>query len=967
MRGVIVVFGLLLVLFFAFNAVSEDNVVEQSVFDEVQENGSARIIVYLKDDVKTGYGIFSAEEEVNVQDVVNDFNQDELSVTHEYGIVKGFAGSVSEEGLEKLRNDKRVERVYYDTPVKIFLQNSVPLINATKVYPKIANGLNLTGANQTICVIDTGINASLPELAGRIVGQYCYCSSGCCPNGQTQDTNAGDDNGHGTHVAGIIAANGSSGNVNGVAPGARIVMIKTMNSAGVGSSGDIVDGINYCVSNKSLFNISVISMSLGGDVVYTTEDSCQSGDPIAVTASAAVANGIFVAVASGNDGSTTGISGPACAKNVTSVGAVTKNLAMASYTNRNSLLDLLAPGGANDGNVNNDINSSTFDGSNAERYKSGTSMATPHVAGAAALLMQYKKLENGTVLSPFYVEDVFKRSGFNISDAGGSGLTFSMIDINAAIIYADSKAPDIVLSIIPGSANFSVNNVTLNFSVIDTNLGAYSINVSYPNGSLLRSSNANISLTTANLSVVGNYTIVVFANDSKGNVNLTIEILSVVGADVVLVSPVDYYNSSGNNITFNCSATSYTNLKNISLYTNVSGGFALNQSVNVSGTYNSSNFTLTDVADGNYLWNCRAYDVNNNSAFAAGNRTFRVDTLLPIIQLLSPENDSNQTDGSGSVVFKFNATDTNLANCSLVINDAAEQPNKSIISGINNSFTKIFSSSNYYNWGVNCSDYSNNKNGSVVYRVNVSVTTTTTTTTLGGGGGSPGGGGSAGASSVTQTTATTTTIKQAQQQETSSKEKVYEDNGVDIKGLEESNPDLKTALSLTGKSADKLAVASNERASVARKLESSDGVTTVETRFSFKEGHKDIIMYDEVPKIFAADASKINVDAGGGEYKVVKADPIYVFTFPNVEAGKEYKVSYSVVEYMPGNVIDVFEKPILMYDKSEEKASLESPANLGVKFAERLKEYKRYWWAFAAGVIAIILAIILILMRKKEK
>jgi len=56
-----------------------------------------------------------------------------------------------------------------------------------------------------------------------------------------------------------------------------------------------------------------------------------------------------------------------------------------------------------------------------------------------------------------------------------------------------------------------------------------------------------------------------------------------------------------------------------------------------------------------------------------------------------------------------------------------------------------------------------------------------------------------------------------------------------------------------------------------------------------------------------------------------------------------------------------------MYDKSEEKASLESPANLGVKFAERLKEYKRYWWAFAAGVIAIILAIILILMRKKEK
>ena len=982
--GVFLISGMFFVLFFVLvssSSHSGSDKVENEVLDVLEEQGEARVIVQLKDEVKTGYGIFSVQQEVEVAEVVDDLNGEDINVSRVYDALEGFAGKVNLEGLEQLQQDSRVERVYYDAIVQIQLQNSRGLINATKVYNRLINGVNITGANQTICIIDTGINASLNEFAGKIAGQYCFCSlnegsfggsNACCPSNVSQEQNASDNNGHGTHVAGIAAANGTNGSIQGVAPDALLVVIKTMNSSGSGSSSDIISGLNYCINNRTIFNISVISMSLGSGS-YTSEDTCQSDDAIAPTASLGVANGIFVVASSGNVGSTTIISGPACAKNVTSVGAVSKTLAIASYSNRNSLLDLLAPGGENT-NDNTKINSSSYDNSDGQRYKAGSSMAAPHVAGVAALLLQYKKLENGTVLNPLMLEDVLKRTGLNISDSG-SGLYFPVVDALAALIHLDARSPDVTLNITPLAANFSVSNVTLNFTALDTNLGNYSINITFPNGTLLASSNQNITLAPSNLSVVGNYSVLVFANDSKGNVNITILNLTVTGVDVELISPPRFFNTTNTSISVNCSVTSYVALSNISLYTNVSGSFLLNQTMNVTGTRNSSNFNLQGLSDGNYLWNCLSYDnSSNNSAWAASNRTFRVDTLLPAVQLLNPLNNTNKTDGSGVVTFAFNASEAYLANCSLLVDDAVDQSNVSILPWVNQSFTKTFSSSNYYNWGVNCTDYSNNRNGSVTFRVNVSVTTTTTTTTLaggggGGGGGSPGGAGSAEAAATT----TTTTLKVVTSSaETISKERVYLEEGArDIAALEKEKPDLKLALTLTNKDAGTLAVAGSAEASISRNLESGDGVSTVETLFTFEDAHAEIIMYDEVPKIFAADAGNLEVEVEAGSYQVVKADPVFVFTFKNVSAGRNYKISYSVVELMPASILEVFDKPVLMYDKSEQP-EIEKPAQIsGAGVAGGAKElvarYQRFWWAGAAGILLVIIGLLLWGKRKGEE
>ena len=397
MRWGIFLIAIIISLFLVEVIYSDTANVENEVLNSIQETGEARVIVQLKDEVQQGYGIFSVTDEVNTADVVQDY-RDELNISHEYDVVKGFAGEIDAEDLELLKQDNRIERIYYDAVVNIQLQNSRGIINSTQIYNRMINGVNITGANQTICIIDTGINASLNEFNGKVVGQYCFCSlnegatANCCSGNSAQNSSAADNNGHGTHVAGIAAANGTNGNIIGIAPDAKLVIIKTMNSSGSGSSSDIISGIDYCVSNKTIFNVSVISMSLGSGS-YTTEASCQSIDAIAPTASLAVANGIFVVASSGNDASTNGVSFPACAPNVVSVGGTyDADLGMEIFssctdlttapdkimclTNRGNNLDLLAPGDR--------ITSTALGGGVVD--KRGTSMAAPHVAGLAALM-----------------------------------------------------------------------------------------------------------------------------------------------------------------------------------------------------------------------------------------------------------------------------------------------------------------------------------------------------------------------------------------------------------------------------------------------------------------------------------------------------------------------------------------------------------------------------------------------------
>jgi serine protease len=212
-----------------------------------------------------------------------------------------------------------------------------------------------TGANVTVAVIDSGVDAGHPDLAGRVLPGKDYVSGG---DGRT------DDNGHGTHVAGIIAANTGNGvGIAGAAPGVNILPVKVLDGNGSGWDSDVAAGIIWAADNGA----SVINLSLGG-----------AADPLTAEAIIyAQQRGALIVAAGGNSGSTTNApSYPAAYPQVMAVAAASSTTSIANYSTRGSYIDITAAGTA--------ILSTYPQG--AYGYSSGTSMSAPFVSAAAAVI-----------------------------------------------------------------------------------------------------------------------------------------------------------------------------------------------------------------------------------------------------------------------------------------------------------------------------------------------------------------------------------------------------------------------------------------------------------------------------------------------------------------------------------------------------------------------------------------------------
>jgi subtilisin family serine protease len=223
-----------------------------------------------------------------------------------------------------------------------------------------------TGSGAVVAVVDSGVLASHEDLAGRLLQGHDFVQNDATPQ---------DENGHGTHVTGIIAADAGNGvGIEGVAPGTKVLPIRVLGANGSGTTANVAKGIDFAVAHHA----DVINMSLGGDAISTVVGS----DPAVVDAvNRAIAAGVVVVAAAGND------SLPYCEQPQTKgkmlcVGAIDSRGQRSFYS---STGDLVAPGGSGLGGSSEDILSTWTDGKYADL--AGTSQATPHVAGVAALLV----------------------------------------------------------------------------------------------------------------------------------------------------------------------------------------------------------------------------------------------------------------------------------------------------------------------------------------------------------------------------------------------------------------------------------------------------------------------------------------------------------------------------------------------------------------------------------------------------
>jgi subtilisin family serine protease/cyclophilin family peptidyl-prolyl cis-trans isomerase len=298
---------------------------------------------------------------------------------------------------------------------------------------------DLLGQGQSVVVLDTGIDPNHPAfgadadgngIADRIVYQYDFVGS--------NDDNAYDGQGHGTHVAGIIAS--SDSRYSGIAPGANLIVLKVLDDAGRGSAYDIQEAMNWVVSNARQYNIAAVNLSLGDGSFYTSAARGYLSSQI----QALTNSGVMVVAAAGNDyhlSSRQGIAYPAADPYALSVGAVWAGAgqygnwqtgstdAIAFFSQRDDTeLDIFAPG----------VYITSADAEGSYVAQSGTSMATPEVTGMLVLAQQLAERELGRRLSFDEIRSLLKSTGDTINDGDderdtvtNTGLNFKRIDMMA--------------------------------------------------------------------------------------------------------------------------------------------------------------------------------------------------------------------------------------------------------------------------------------------------------------------------------------------------------------------------------------------------------------------------------------------------------------------------------------------------------------------------------------------------------
>jgi subtilisin family serine protease len=332
--------------------------------------------------------------------------------------------------MQELAANQFILRVERDTQVRMLDGAADSQILANQVWP-----LGVNGTGVRLAILDTGIDTSHPEFTGRIL---------LCHTEVPRTSTCEDDNGHGTHVAGIAGASGVNSAAKGVAPEVSFLIDKVLDSTGSGSLSQIEAGIEWAVAAHA----NIISMSLGTNPVDMAGIAlnCDSVFPSLTEAvDSAVADGVTVVAAAGNAG-LNGLGAPGCIGSVIAVGAVGSNDVLAYFSSIGAAMSdhgVVAPGV----NIFSTLLSGTYE------TLSGTSMATPMVSGTAALV-----LSSNPSLSPSSVRNIlFSTSDCVLLLCPNNDIGYGRIDalnaVKAALSGTQPSSFDFHVALSPASGS----------------------------------------------------------------------------------------------------------------------------------------------------------------------------------------------------------------------------------------------------------------------------------------------------------------------------------------------------------------------------------------------------------------------------------------------------------------------------------------------------------------------------------